>query len=230
MAPKHGTGAGSQWLAVASHTKGAHGSEWRTDLAVLNSSGSTADVDIKFHGASGVLETLSLEIPVGEQRSLVDVVDTAGLTGSAAVEVSSTTPVLVSSRTYNLDAGGTFGQLFDGFSTDERADAGHTVWLSQLRQNLDFRTNIGLLNTGGVDAGVTVRLYDAAGTELASKMRRLAPGERVQLQEPFDRLADRDDLEDGYATVEVRFGTGVIAYGSVVDNVTNDPTTIPMKF
>ena len=31
------------------------------------------------------------------------------------------------------------------------------------------------------------------------------------------------------ARVRVTSGTGVFAYASVIDNATNDPTTIPMK-
>jgi CubicO group peptidase (beta-lactamase class C family) len=230
MPSKPGWGSTDQWVAASAHSPGEHGSLWRTDLAVLNLSGSAAVVEITLHDGSGATEALSIQLADGEQTLVEDVVASAGLEGSAAIEVVSNTPVMVSSRTYNLDAGGTFGQLFDGFGPQERADARDTVWLSQLRQNVTARTNIGLLNTGDADAGVTVRLFDSGGTELASKMRRLAPGERVQLQEPFDRLAGRDDLDNGYATVEVRFGTGVIAYASVVDNATNDPTTVPMKF
>ncbi len=39
-----------------------------------------------------------------------------------------------------------------------------------------------------------------------------------------------NDIDGGYATVTVSTGGGIIAYGSVIDNATNDPTTIPMMF
>jgi len=35
-------------------------------------------------------------------------------------------------------------------------------------------------------------------------------------------------MEAGYAKIEVISGTGISAYASVVDNITNDPTTIAM--
>lgn len=76
---------------------------------------------------------------------------------------------------------------------------------------------------------MTIRLFEASGAELAEKQRRIHPGERLQLQEPFERLAGRDDLDTAYATVSVRSGGGVIAYASVIDNDTNDPSTVPMK-
>jgi len=74
-----------------------------------------------------------------------------------------------------------------------------------------------------------IRLFDEDGTELAEMQRRIGPGERLQLQEPFDRIAGRSDLNAAYATVRVHSGSGVIAYASVIDNATNDPSTVPMQ-
>jgi len=39
-------------------------------------------------------------------------------------------------------------------------------------------------------------------------------------------VAGRDDLAAGCAKVEVIEGSGVIVTASVVDNITNDPTTL----
>ncbi len=73
------------------------------------------------------------------------------------------------------------------------------VWLPQLRQNSAFRTNIGLLNSGDIEARVRVFLYDASGNELVSRWRTLEPSAWMQLQEPFARLAGRSDIDSGYA-------------------------------
>jgi hypothetical protein len=75
---------------------------------------------------------------------------------------------------------------------------------------------------------VRVRLRDGDGSELATTQPTLQPGDRLQLQEPFDRLAGRTDISVGSAEVEVVSGDGLIAYASVVDNRTNDPTTVAM--
>jgi len=103
------------------------------------------------------------------------------------------------------------------------------VWLPQLRQDQAFRTNIGLLNSGGVEARVRIFLYDASGNELVSRWRTLEPSAWMQLQEPFERLAGRTDIYSGSARVEIASGQGVIAYASVIDNATNDGTAISMK-
>ena len=42
-------------------------------------------------------------------------------------------------------------------------------------------------------------------------------------------LAGRDDVDDGYARVDIESGHGVIVYGAVIDNATNDGTAISMK-
>ena len=44
------------------------------------------------------------------------------------------------------------------------------------------------------------------------------------------QIAGRHDLDAAYASVTVEAGEGVIAYASVIDNATNDPTTVPMAF
>ena len=224
------TGAGStrSWIAAAAHADGAFGSLWRTDATLLNLSGATVTAEIRFRG--GAAATSMAVLSDGEQLLIEDAVAELGADGSGSLEVFSDGPLSVGSRTYNLGDDGTFGQYLDGTPTDRLAGGGETVWLPQLQQNDDFRSNIGLLNTAAVAATVRIRLFDGDGVELATSHRELAPHARLQLQEPFDRIAGRTDLDEAYATVTVESGDGVVAYASVIDNRTNDPTTVPMVF
>ena len=59
--------------------------------------------------------------------------------------------------------------------------------------------------------------------------RTVEPRQIKQINRPFETVAGRSDIAVGYATVEVLDGEEVVVYASVVDNGTNDPTTIPMK-
>ncbi len=224
-----GEGSPYQWVAAAAHNTGANGSQWRTGLSLLNRSGEAAEVEVTFHAGDRTSVSHSLVLFDGQQQLLEDVVAWLGADGAGSLEISGNQPILVSSRTFYVDAHGTFGQFIGGTSPAGVINQGETVWLPQLRQDGSFRTNIGVLNTGVEDAGVTIRLFDDRGVELASPQVRLEPGQRTQLQEPLARIAGRRDLATAYATVTVRFGAGVIAYGSVVDNTTHDPTTIWMK-
>jgi hypothetical protein len=158
------------------------------------------------------------------------VVSRLGADGGGSLQVFSDQPLLVSSRTYTAGDEGTFGQFLDGTTPTATVHAGQTVWLSQLQQNQGFRTNIGLVNSGDIEASVRIALFDGGGNRLATQNRTLAPYERLQFQEPFSRIAGRDDLDAAYASVTVDAGEGVITYASVIDNATNDPTTVPMAY
>lgn len=225
---KDSSGATEVHVAAAARGEGAEGSVWRTDLGLLNLGAETTEVGVVFHPSSGPDLVLNLSLAPGEHQVLNDVVGRLGGEGSGSLEISSSTPVLVSSRTYNQSPAGTFGQYLDGFYDRETVGEGDRVWLPQLQQNPEFRTNIGLFNTSVEEARVKVHLHDAEGLLLSTTQRNIAPGERVQFQEPFERVAGRTDITSGYAVVEVLAGSGVSAYASVIDNRTNDPTTVPM--
>ena len=225
---KVGGGATELYVAAAARGDGAAGSVWRTDLGLLNGGTETANVSVTFSPSSGSASTTSLSLAPGEHQMLDDVVGQLGGEGSGSLEIASSVPILVSSRTYNQSPEGTFGQYLDGVDAAGLVGADTRVWLPQLQQNADFRTNIGLYNAGDIQARVKVHLHDADGSLLSTTQRIIAAGGRLQLQEPFDRIAGRTDIDSGYAVVEVIAGSGVTAYASVIDNRTNDPTTVPM--
>jgi N-acyl-D-amino-acid deacylase len=226
---KSGTGHSRQWIAAAAHIRGAHGSVWRTDLCLLNRSDTPTVAEIVFHRDDGENASITVDVAGGQQVIIGDVVAQLGMTGSGAIEISSDQPLMASSRTFNANAEGTFGLFLDGIPDHSTAREGDTVWLPLLRQTDVFRTNIGFSNNGESNARVRIHLYDSSGAELDSRTRELDPGEWVQLQEPFARIAGRNDIEGGYARVEIDSGHRVITYASVIDNATNDGTAITMK-
>ena len=223
-----GDGATRAWVAAAARGDGAAGSVWRTDLGLLNPGTAPAQAEIVMHRDDGSDAAMSVDLAPGEHRLLVDAVGRLGVDGAGSLEITSTEPILVGSRTYNRSAQGSYGQYLAGFGDDETAAEGARLWLAQLQQNSEFRTNIGLVNTGDVQARIELHLHDAGGELVATARRTILSGSRLQLQEPFDRIAGRDDVTAGYAVVEVLTGGGVAAYASVVDNRTNDPTTVSM--
>jgi hypothetical protein len=171
------------------------------------------------------------------QEVVVDVAAQLGLTnGSAALEVVSDKPLFVTSRTYNQQASGwTYGQSNDGMASGECLGAGASAWLPHLVQNGlagqagTYRSNVGITNTGAGTASVTLALFDANGVQLWTNTRSLGAGEWYQYQEPFRTGAGRNDIPKGYARITVNSGSGVVAYGSVLDNASSDATTITMK-
>jgi len=228
-----GAAALTSWVQVASRASGAYGSQWRTDLGILNPGAQAAVVQVRFHKSGGVVQN-SVNVAAGQQAILVDVVGQIPSTGSAGLEVVSSQPVVVSSRTYNQVAagvecfpGGTLGQNYDAFTAARALQQGQVAHLTQLQENAAYRTNIALTNAGAVAAQVAVVLYDGNGTQLGQYTVALAPGERKQEDRPFYTKGGQSSLAAGYARVTVVQGSGIIASASVVDNTTNDPTTMP---
>ena len=217
----------SIWLPVASHGGGLNGSQWRSDVGVLNPSPATANLQVVLH-ASGGTKMNTTYVPSGSQAILTDIVNQLGTTGSGALEIQSDQPVVVSSRTYNQSGNGTFGQDYASYNAASVLGAGQSAWLPQLTENAAYRTNISLTNTGIAAATVSVTLLDGAGNALTTYIAALNPGEWQQAVQPFKNKANQTVMDRGYAKVTVTSGSGVIASASVIDNSTNDPTTIPM--
>jgi hypothetical protein len=203
------------------------------DLGAMNASGTDASFTVTLHAAGGD-RSETYVVPAGGQVILVDVVGSLGAVGSGSLQVTSDQPLWLSARIYNLIAadadcspGGTFGQLYPAYRLEDGLDAGEAGWLTQLAENAAYRTNVSLINTGAGQAHVVVTLFDAAGTEVGSYDVWLGPGQWRQANQPFRNQGGQTDMAAGSARVEVVDGGGVLASASVVNNVTNDPTTIP---
>jgi formylglycine-generating enzyme required for sulfatase activity len=225
----------SVWVQVASHGPGLHGSQWRTDLGLRNIGNVQAAVEVRLHPPDGgpVRSDTALVAP-GAQSVLEDVAFQLGFTGSGALEVRSVVPVIVTSRTYALvpagapcTPGGTFGQFYPAFRVPDGLAAGQTAWLPHLAESTRFRSNLAFTNTGTAAATVQVELFDGAGSRLTGFSVALNSAQYRQEVQPYRNRAGQTAMARGSARVKVVAGTGVIISASVVDNLTNDPTTIP---
>jgi M6 family metalloprotease-like protein len=229
-----GTLAFSHWLGAASHTDGSNSSHWRTDVAVLNRSSSSATLEYRLYTPGGVVSQ-QVVLAGNAQDFHRDIAAWLGYTtGSGPLEVRSNQDVFVMGRTYNqVDATHSYGQNYDGQDPDSSLlSAGQSAWLPFLAQNLGFRCNIGVTNSGAATANVTLALYDGQGTLLWSgndESSAIASGGFIQYLKPFEKYPGRNDLEHAYAKVTVTSGSGIIVWASLVDEATGDPTTVFMK-
>ncbi len=221
-------GAGTAvWVPVVSHVGGTGGTVWRSDAGLLNPGTVAASAQALFYGPAGVV-TGVIEVPAGGQVVARDVVAGLGAAGSGALEIVSDQPLVVTSRTYDQLASGTVGQGYASSSAGGGLAAGGSAWLPQLTENAAYRTNISLTNTGASPAEVTVALFDANGSALGSYDVTLGPGGWAQDNRSFAVHGRQAAMDEGYAKVTVVSGAGVIATASVIDNVTDDPTTVAM--
>lgn len=225
------------WVPVASRANGVNNSLWRTDVGLLNRGSATATVEVRLDRPTGPL-VRTTTLAAGRQLIQADVLGwlSPGFAGSGPLRICSDRPLSVTSRTYNLIAAGsgcfsngTMGQALDGAGASETVSAGQTVWLPQLVENTRFRSNLGFTNTGAANARLTVSLYAGNGSLLTSFQVNLAPGEWKQDSQPFRNRAGQTGLAAGSAAVRVEAGSGIVVYGSVIDNVTGDPTTVRMR-
>jgi hypothetical protein len=130
------------------------------------------------------------------------------------------------SRTYNIPAvkiGGTFGQALPAVPEDELIRSGETKRIIFMSENDDFRANVGCVNGTDTAIQILIDLYDSSGTQLETKTMNLGPWSNKQI----NRILSAYQPVSGY--VDVRSdteGAEYYCYGSVLDNVTSDPTTI----
>lgn len=217
------------WVAAVAHLPGAEGTRWRTDLSVLNPCDVELTVGLRLHTASGIFEG-DFIVPAGEQQVFADVVALLAdgdIKGSLELEVSG--EAMVTSRTYNVAPSGTFGQSIDGMPSDAMFEVDDVVFLQQLREDEEFRTNIGVLNAGDTTAMVTVELYDRHGASVGTFDLAVPAGRTIQENRPFRDRFGRTDVLAGSARIIVVSGSAVYPYASVVDDGTGDPTTIAPK-
>jgi hypothetical protein len=229
------------WVPVASYASGLNQSQWRSDLGLLNNSvfdlgiRTTANVQIAFYGTSGTV-TNTTTVAVGAQSILTDVVGQLGGTGSGALKVTSDQPLEVTARTYNqvastenCYANGTEGQDYPAVVSSGGLGAGQSAYLAGLTENASYRCNIGVVNIGTAPATVLVTLFDGEGDNLGNYTVSLAAGQWSQATQPFLNDAGQTAMDSGYATITVQTGSGVFGFASVIDNITNDPTTVAMQ-
>jgi len=233
LQPTGGGGGGggdiSYWVAAAAHKSGAGGSQWRTNLGAFNPSHSSVNALVRYRRTGGGAASKTVSIPAGGQVVLEDVVGFLGSSGSGSLEVSSDEELLVGSRTYNLSVTGTYGQFLDGHRPPEAYSAGDTVWLTMLEETSAFRTNIGFTNSGDTGSLLQVTLYNSTGGQLTTFPVSVPEGANVQENQPFLNRAGASNIRAATASVQIISGSGLIIYGSVVDNISGDPTTIPAK-
>jgi len=144
--------------------------------------------------------------------------------GALAIAASSQ-DLIGMSRTYNTPPGdaGTFGQAPPAVPEAELVQTGETRRIVFMSENADFRANLGCVNGTDMQIQILIDLYDASGTLLETKTMTLGPWSNKQINRVFSDYQPVDGYVDVHSDTE---GASYYCYGSVLDNVTSDPTTI----
>jgi hypothetical protein len=215
------------WVAAAAHSAGVGDSLWRTDLHLTNigEHDLLARVEL-FQAGPAVPEPPRVNVFVerGDTRTLGDVIaQWLDADGNGAIRVAVTRGhLLVTSRTYNQADSGTYGQFIPATAEGAALATGDRAALLQLRQDGDFRTNIGVVNLAEEALVVDVEYRDEAGP--------------VEVQsftvDPMSWMQANGVLPAGarLAVVESSGADALyLAYASVVDNRSGDPVYVPAR-
>jgi PKD repeat protein len=213
-------------LPAVGRAPGANGTFWRSDVTLFNPTTSTLGFTLRYiaagtDGRNAPSRNYALAPSTGSTFS--DVLNIFGITsGSGALEVrwNATTGPVVTSRTYTSTTdGGTFGQSIDPVARF-RADS----YVTGLRSDASYRSNVGLVNGNDATIGVTVTLLSSFGTVAATNYVQIAP--RSQAQYSLSALFPNVNASSlGSFTMQAHTDSGAVlfAYGSVVDNASGDP-------
>ncbi len=213
---------------------------WRTDARLYNSAATSVTATLTYYPQTGssdmtpVVRTAA--IAAGETKDLDNILNTTfGVTetnagGSVLITTTDTSSIIASARTYALvDNGGTIGQFVPAVTVADSVGAGErSLQLLQLESSDGFRTNIGLVETSGnsATAEVSLVLPDSKLTPVISVP--LAANEFLQF--PLSSFGIANPLYNARVSVRVVDGSGrVSAYGSLIDNVSQDPAYVPAQ-
>ncbi len=220
------------YIPAAAHIAGSGGTQWRTDLE-LRAAGSAAascrvDLLVSDHDNSDP-EHHEVSLSAGTAERTDDLLGAVfELTGTGALRIVVTGGALqISSRTYNDDPEGTYGQLIPAFADGDAVQDGERVALIQLTSNDRYRTNVGFLNVTANLLTVEAELYRADNTPLGTVTRELEPYAHHQVNRIFDEV-ESGTVDDGFALVRTTTSSGrFFTYASVVDEDSGDAIFIP---
>jgi hypothetical protein len=208
---------------------------WVTDLRVFNAGDAATPATLTFYPMSNpsAAVTREMNLGAGEIKVLDNVIGELfgqpnGAGGMVAITTPTETRLTATARTYNKTISGTYGQYIPGVTVAQSVGvADRPLQLLQLEHSSRFRTNIGIAETSGqpVTVEVSLILPDSLTTPVveinlgANEFRQFSIGE-----------FGAGVLYNARVAVKVIGGEGrVTAYGSAIDQLTNDPTYVPAQ-
>ncbi|HYC89658.1 MAG TPA: CHRD domain-containing protein [Thermoanaerobaculia bacterium] len=229
LARAEGDGARVAWLPVIGKVAGQAGTNFVTDMRVINNGGSVASVTLEFFpqnaaGNTAASVTRTFTVVPGEQKVLDDVMlATLGVSGGlGGVKITSDQNVLATARVINdlrAEGKGTAGFAFDAEETAETAGT-----LSFLSNNADYRTNIGYFNPASTPVTATFVARRASDGAVLGTNTITIPGYAMFQQAAFGLISSVPESSRGQNDFYVTWTSSapLFVYASVTDNKTGD--------
>ena len=224
----------SRFIPAAALASGAQGSYYQTDVDLSNAGGQPVQYQLmwlprgetNFEPLTSETFSLGAGMSVRYANVLSEVFDLEPDSLGALALLSTSPDLLAMSRTYNMPSGepaGTYGQAMPTILPGEFIRHGERRRILFGTENAEMRTNIGCQNASFGTMPVDLELFDMEGNSLGTKRMVLHPYSNDQINRIFEDFRP----VSGYVEVWTPVSMGLFyCYGSVLDNVTSDPTTI----
>jgi len=224
-------GAATFIVPAAGTGPGDHGSHWQSELTIHNAGAAPVTAGLAFHSGEEVQNGESLTIAARSTVSLADIVATRFGREQATGAIEITVPdsmanrIAITSRTFNASDSGEFGQDIPAVNAADAVPAGNTIVLQAPASAGTARFNFGIYAV--TDATVQWELLRADGTQGALIEEQAYPaGRQLQFNGGISTLLGATEENNDVVMALVTSGN-VIAYGSAINNASNDPTYVP---
>lgn len=209
-----------------------------TDARIFNPS-QTKDIQIQAYYLpvgnvdNSAVQPVAITVPKRSQVYYNDVVSSLFHgTGLGAIRLSSSDDFVATQRIFATVSGDTLGQFVGGVDATSALKNGVVIQLKNNGgggQHGTFRTNVGAVNPNGTAANITWRVYDKTNAVIGSPHQMTMPPYGVvgptSMTAFGDNIPGTADLSDAW--VGFVSDQPIVAYGSVVDNGSSDPTYVP---
>lgn len=226
--------APSSWLLPAcARGPGAGGSFWTTDVTVSNAGTAEAHFELKLlvhdeDGRTGPAVKTSLS--PGQSRTWRDAVQSlfAIDSGHGALRLTAAEAgVSIQARTSTPGGGGTFGQSVPAAACRDLVVEGAPRWITGIREDGAFRTNLVLANATDSVTEADVELRSSSGSLLATRRVRLEPASMTQLTRVVRELGVLGNVAGARVRLSTQTAGGAFAaYASSIDERSQDPRTL----
>ncbi|HKO56018.1 MAG TPA: DUF4214 domain-containing protein [Thermoanaerobaculia bacterium] len=216
---------------VAELNNGA--ANFHTDMRLYNSGTTSQKVTLRYTTPpqpAPVERTLAPGEVLSIDNTLLSLWNISNSGGAVLVTTDANSALVVTARTFSRrDDGGTFGQFIPAVSPSDAVGLGDQLEVLQLEQSAGFRSNLGLVEVTGQPVDLEIIATTPDSKTSAKVPQHLDGNQFLQLSSVFNRFGFTT-VYNGRITVKVVGGSGkVSAYGSVVDNQTQDPTYVPAR-
>jgi hypothetical protein len=222
------------YIPAAAVAAGAQGAFFSTDLEVNNTGTEEAQLTVQWlprgEDNSEPVGSNVIELGPGESERFENVLtELFGLEPDAVGAlrlVASTGSVIGMSRTYNSPNGkaaGTFGQGLPAIRSTEMIAGTEPRRIIFLSEDPDSRANVGCVNGSSEEVQISLAMHNARGELLDTRIMALGPFSNNQINRIFRDFQPVKGYVEVSASSQDAF---YFCYGSMLDNVTSDPTTL----